>query len=681
MHNLNIKTDKGLFVNYKGRDVIEHCEGRAFVTLSKSLTDYKIHKRNVASYRIKNKIIDKYIPKAITKVVHNDNIVSITLDNIVELVFTEIDNRLNVDIILNDKDNYNSCLLSFKGDRDEAIYGCGQQFSYLNLKGRKVPLWTQEPGFAKNRSIYKYVGDLVMGAGGEWWTNYYPQALIVSSNNYYILVESYAYSVVNLSNDNYHSFFVNEVPRKIVIDVNCKATDMFQSLTNYLKRQRPLPDWIMDGVILGIGGGLDGDNNNSLPAKLDSALKAGAKVSAIWAEDWTGLRHFKAQTRLYWNWEYNKKMYSGLPEYIKHLREGNIRFLGYNNCFLMNDSEMYKQAKERGYLVNDYCDIPYELNMFTLSAAMLDLTNPQCCEWYKKIVKDKMIGIGLSGWMCDFGEYLPADSKLYTGVDARIHHNEYPVLWAKVNEDAIREMQRDFGEDAIVFFSRSGNLGTTTNSPLIWSGDQVMTYWKDSGLPAAINSSISMGFSGVGYYHSDIGGEFGILWFRRSKDLFIRWTEFAAFTPVMRTHEAKGNSGWTYDTDEETLRHFAKMTKIHSKMLPYLRAVSDEYQTKGLPMMRHPYIHYEDDKYLHSKKPRLLQYQYLLGRDLLIAPIIQKNVNKRKLYLPKDEWVHIWSGQIYTGGWIEVSAPYGEPPVFVRKKSQYYDIFMSLRNE
>jgi alpha-glucosidase len=61
-------------------------------------------------------------------------------------------------------------------------------------------MWTQEPGFAKNRSVYKLVGDLVMGAGGEWWTNYYPQALFVSSDNYFVSVESYAFTCFDFRN-------------------------------------------------------------------------------------------------------------------------------------------------------------------------------------------------------------------------------------------------------------------------------------------------------------------------------------------------------------------------------------------------------------------------------------------------------------------------------------------------
>jgi alpha-glucosidase len=317
--------------------------------------------------------------------------------------------------------------------------------------------------------------------------------------------------------------------------------------------------------------------------------------------------------------------------------------------------------------------------MYSFYAVMLDLTNPETKSWLKSIIRDYMIGIGLDGWMCDFAEYLPIDAIVHSKQDPYIHHNEYPVLWAKVNEEAIKEAQRDSGSDSIIFFSRSGNYKTSQYSPLIWAGDQIMTFWLDMGLPAAICAGISIGFIGIGQTHSDIAGEFRLPWMKRTKELFMRWTEYAAFTCVMRTHEAKGTSGWTLDSDEETLNHFAKFSHIHAKLKPYLLKCIDEYSKTGLPVIRHVYIHYENDKILHSKKPRSLQYQYLLGQDILVAPVYIKGAIIRKLYLPKNKWIHLWSGTSYSGGWIRVNAPLGEPPVFYRQDSEFKSLFESIK--
>jgi alpha-glucosidase len=208
-----------------------------------------------------------------------------------------------------------------------------------------------------------------------------------------------------------------------------------------------------------------------------------------------------------------------------------------------------------------------------------------------------------------------------------------------------------------------------------------MNFSLDMGLPAAICATISIGFAGIGQTHTDIAGEYRFPWMKRTKELFMRWTEFAAFTCVMRTHEAKGTSGWTFDSDKETLEHFAKFSHIHSKLKPYFINCIEEYVKTGLPIVRHPYLNYEKDPQLHAKKPRSLQYQYLLGSDLLIAPIFKKNAINRELYLPQDDWIHLWSGTLWHGGWIRISAPLGEPPVFYRQNSEFRLLFEKLLDD
>ncbi|MGB4270365.1 MAG: alpha-glucosidase, partial [Spirochaetota bacterium] len=130
-----------------------------------------------------------------------------------------------------------------------------------------------------------------------------------------------------------------------------------------------------------------------------------------------------------------------------------------------------------------------------------------------------------------------------------------------------------------------------------------------------------------------------------------------------------------FDSDKETLQHLAKMTKVHTTLKPYFEHCKDEYHTDGLPLMRHPYIHYPNDEKLHS-----LKYQFLLGCDLLVAPVYKKGKKKWKVYLPDDKWVHIWSGKKYNGGWITVDAPLGQPPAFYRENSQFKTIFEAIKD-
>jgi len=145
---------------------------------------------------------------------------------------------------------------------------------------------------------------------------------------------------------------------------------------------------------------------------------------------------------------------------------------------------------------------------------------------------------------------------------------------------------------------------------------------------------------------------------------------------VMRTHESiKPFDNLQFDYDEETLEHFAKMVDIHVKLKPYLLFLSEEYQKHGIPPFRGCFLHYENDFELKN-----LKYQYLLGPDLLVAPVIKPNIKKWNLYFPDDVWIHVWTGKEYIKGWNEVNAPLGKPPIFYRKNSTYAELFSELHD-
>jgi len=282
-----------------------------------------------------------------------------------------------------------------------------------------------------------------------------------------------------------------------------------------------------------------------------------------------------------------------------------------------------------------------------------------------------MIGNGLSGWMADFGEYVPVDAVLYSGENAEVYHNRYAADWAKVNHDAVLETGMD---KDITFFMRAAYTGSSKHSAMNWNGDQLVNWSRDNGFATVIPGTISMGFTGIGYTHSDLGGYTTIAWIKRKKELFMRWAELSAFTQVMRTHEGnRPDSNWHFNSDNETLIHLARMTDVYTKLKPYHLQLSDEYQKTGIPPVRHPYLHYEKDEILHS-----LKYQYMYGKDLLIAPVIKKGKKKWKVYLPEDKWIHLWSGSKFTEGWTRIDSPVGKPPVFYRADSEYKELFKEI---
>ena len=267
---IGIDQEKQIFsLKINGILLINHSAKTPCIELSHNIADFKMHPRSVSNYKLKNKIINRFPLSSFTVLEKTAEGVILDFNEILRLLI-----RKNKDLVefsieklpkFNQKaSKFNRFTLFINADPNEAIYGCGEQFSYLNLRGRSVPMWTQEPGFAKNHSIYKFFGDLLMGAGGEWWTNYYPHPIFVSSLNYFINIESYAFAEFDFRNKYQHKLNLNEIPEKIFLGAEKNTPKLLTTMTEYLGRQRPLPAWILDGAILGIGDGLDKENPHSV---------------------------------------------------------------------------------------------------------------------------------------------------------------------------------------------------------------------------------------------------------------------------------------------------------------------------------------------------------------------------------------------------------------------------------
>ena len=224
---------------------------------------------------------------------------------------------------------------------------------------------------------------------------------------------------------------------------------------------------------------------------------------------------------------------------------------------------------------------------------------------------------------------------------------------------------------------RSGYAGSSKYNTMAWAGDQNVNWELDDGLPSVIPAALSLGMSGMGLSHSDIGGYTTLFGMKRTKELFIRWAEQAAFTPMMRTHEGnRPDDNWQFDSDEETLEYLARMNNIFMLLAPYTKSIVKENSDNGTPTMRPLFLHYENDEKSYD-----IQYQYLYGKDIMVAPVIEDKVRSWKLYLPEDNWVNIWTGEEFKGGEIQVNAELGYPPVLYRKDSNFKELFEKITKE
>lgn len=551
----------------------------------------------------------------------------------------------------------------------EHVWGGGEQMSYLDMRGRRFPLWTSEPGVGRDKtSELTFRADVTGKSGGDYYNTNYPQPTYLSSARYALHIDTTAYAAFDFRHAAFHELEIWAVPEAIELFARPSLLELVEALSARFGRQPPLPDWVYGGAIIGLK---DGENSF---ARLEKIRAAGVRVSGLWCEDWVGLRHTSFGARLFWDWQANEARYPGLRQRIAELAEAGIRFLGYVNPYLCADGPLFAEANALGYFATNGAGATALVDFGEFDCGVVDFTNPGAADWFaERVIGQNMLDYGLSGWMADFGEYLPIDVTLANGVDARLLHNAWPTLWAEVNARAVASRGRT-GE--ALFFMRAGYTGVGAHCPLLWGGDQSVDFSRHDGLVTVICGALSSGLVGNAYHHSDIGGYTSLFGNVRTAELIMRWAEMAAFTPVMRTHEGnRPKDNLQIDQDPGVLAHFARMTAIYVHLAPYLRALSGEAAMRGLPVQRPLFLHFEADPRTHA-----IQDAYLYGPDLLVAPVWHAGARDRTAYLPAGaDWVHVWSGARHTGGQeVTVAAPFGQPAVFYRPESAFADLFAAL---
>ncbi len=577
----------------------------------------------------------------------------------------------------------NRVWLKYGSSTDEKFFGFGEQFSQSQFKGKKPFLFTEEQGIGRGDQPITTGANVMAGAGGNEYTSYAPIPHYVTSKNRSVFFENTGYSKFDLTNDasvKVEFWDVNlQGGLKGTIWIGNTPKDLISSYTKKTGRFIPLPDWAY-GTWLGVQGG-----TTKVTTIVDQAIAAGNPVTALWIQDWCGRRVTNFGDQLKWRWYSDDTLYPDFKNFVKGMNAKNVQVLGYINSFLAdtdpkkaNDdftNPLLVEAKAKGYLIKNQKGEDYLIQTVGFPAYLIDLTNPAAVKWTKELIKKNMIDVGLSGWMADFGEWLPFDAKMHSGIDAKVYHNQYPVDWARINREAIKEAGK---EGKIVFFTRAGYSYSNAHSTLFWEGDQMVSFGKHDGLPSTVVGLTSSGISGYALNHSDIGGYTTIsnplMNYHRPKELLLRWAEMSAFTAVFRTHEgnkplknwqvymAKNKDGIDSRSDEETVAIFAKIGKIHFALKDYIKLLVSEAASTGLPVVRHNFIVEPDDMRLQEK-----EYQFFLGDDLLVAPVIKPDQDSVSVYLPKGDWIHVWTNQVFSGNKeISIESPIGKPAAFIR---------------
>ena len=311
-----------------------------------------------------------------------------------------------------------------------------------------------------------------------------------------------------------------------------------ESLTAFVGRQRPLPEWADKGAIIGLQGGTE-----HVRAITEQLQQAGVPIAALWLQDWTGSRKTIFGQRLWWNWELDDsyKDWRELREQLSAVKgaAGPIRLLRYVNPMFSNvlvagkntTSPQFQIAMAESFLVVQSEpaaeNTPHLVKVAGFDAALLDLTNPRAREWMRdevlrsEVLGDRALGSNSNGgsgsggassltmsdgWMADFGEAIPCHGvRLHDGTPPCAHHNEFPVEWARLNVDAAR---RAGAEKDVLIFLRSGFTTSPRVAPLFWLGDQLHTWDEHDGIASTVTATLS----GVWWFCADPQRRWRLQW-------------------------------------------------------------------------------------------------------------------------------------------------------------------------
>lgn len=604
------------------------------------------------------------------------------------------DEVLALDLELSDA-SYNRALLTYRSDAAERFYGFGQQFTYFDLKGRRVPIWVQKQGIGRGTQPITLGADLTSGGGGTWYTTHAAVPHYITSELRSLYTEDPEYQIFDLRAEDRVQLEIWSSRLHARLVHGRTPGDLLTAHTAWSGRMRPLPDWVHKGAILGLTGG-----TARVRRAVEQLKAAGVPLAAVWLQDWVGERPGSQGKQLWWSWQLDEEHYPGWAELRADLERDGIRVLTYVNPMLVDIRDrdrgnstglrrnFFAEAKQAGYLVRTPSGEPYLLPHADFSAGLVDLTNPAAHGWFLDVLRDHVLAVGASGWMADSGELLPYDAVLHSGQRAASFHNQYPDAWARLNREAIDRPRGATPPTAenpgaaptapapgseLLFFMRAGSSQSPRYATLFWLGDQLVTWDEHDGIKSSVIGLLSGGLSGFTLNHGDVGGHTSIkhslMSYRREKELLLRWMELGALSPVFRTHEgSRPTENAQFDSDEQTLAHLSRCARLYAAWAPYRKQLVREAAEIGLPVARHLFLHYPADPVVRG----LSHQEFLLGTELLVAPVLDPGVRKLSVYLPAGIWVHVFSGTVYDAGsgrTVTIDAPLGQPGLFYKQGS------------
>lgn len=373
----------------------------------------------------------------------------------------------------------------------------------------------------------------------------------------------------------------------------------------------------------------------------------------------------------------NRKRWPDPAGMINSFKKKNIQSILIAEPFILQHTRKFEASLP--YLAKDAQGKPFMLQDFYFGVGgLLDIFRKKAGDWIWKAHYQQQQKNGIHAWWTDLGEPEKHPSAMLHdlndwGISRKLSadevHNAYGHYWNKM---LFEHFTSDNPDKRLFHLNRSGFAGSQRFAIFPWSGD-ISRSWE--GYRAQLKVMLGMSMSGIPYIHADAGGFAGG---SGEEDLYQRWLQFAAFTPVFRPH---GTALFDLDPQaysfpsEPALMHdpvksgVRNTIRLRYALLPYNYTLAYRQAVAGDPLVAPLYFHFEKDTTATG-----VGDEFCWGSDLLIAPVLQKNAISRSVYLPQFNWYPLYfngngleSKAALKQGWHDVATPADQIPFFARE--------------
>lgn len=354
---------------------------------------------------------------------------------------------------------------------------------------------------------------------------------------------------------------------------------------------------------------------------------------------------------------------------IGDLKEKGIRTITIIDPGVKVDEEypVFKRGKEGNHFTKKLDGEIFIGAVWPGDSAFPDFSNKDCREWWKSELKKFISEHGMDGIWNDMNEPCVFNNDHKTMLETCLHnsdngviehkefHNRYGFEMSKCSKEAQEELhpnERGFS------MTRATYAGGQRYSS-VWTGDN-MSLWSQMRMSISMNANL--GISGFSFVGNDVSG-FGL---DSSEELFIRWMEMGPFIPIFRNHSnmyTRRQEPWAFGPRAEKIAK--KSIELRYELLPYIYDLYYISYKEGLPIFRPMIMEYEKDMNLLN-----MREQFMLGENMLVAPVLYEGERSKTVYLPKGSWFNYFTMEKLQGGkWYKLPCELDEILVFVKEGS------------